>query len=356
QQASRDLDATGARLGPVSLIAVGVEVPVAGAVTLTLESFSFGGGWSTLYDADLGVDGAVTLDRKVAIRQDTGLPFAQVALTLSTADPFAQTAPQPVTPTPAQIVNLAENARLSDYSGARTERALSPASPEGMAVMEDSAVGAKLVASFDGPVVTYAYPTPVTLPVQQDQIVLALDTLTLDARTFNRASPRTDETAFRMAEVTNSTGEPLLPGPATISREGSRIGETSLPFLAAGDTTELAFGPVQHLRLEFALLENETGDRGLFVASGTRQQDMVFRVRNLSDAPETVETLFALPYSEQEDLEVSLRMTPEPDARDVDDRRGVARWDLEVPADGETEVRIAIGMQWPQEQTLIWRP
>ncbi|CTQ48949.1 mucoidy inhibitor MuiA family protein [Jannaschia donghaensis] len=349
-QAKLDLDATGATLGSVSLLAIGVSVAQAGPVGVAIEAFSQQAGWATKYDVALDADEGVTLDRKVEVWQRSGLPLTEIAVTLSTADPFAQTEPAFVPPDQAR---LREEAVESVATSSLQRAAPAPAQFEAMADAGPEPIVAQ--ANFDGPVVTYDYPRPVTLPIN-GSLTLALDTLTLDARVFNRAAPRTDETAFLMAEVTNSTGEPLLPGIATIYREGARIGDTPLPLMPAGDEVELAFGPQQHLRLEFAALDNATGDRGLFFTSGTRTQDMVFRIRNLSDEAEVIETRFALPYSEEEDLEVRVTTDPAPDTRDVEDRRGVAEWVLDVAPGSETEVEIGVTLEWPEGETLIWQP
>ncbi|SDY29329.1 conserved hypothetical protein [Jannaschia faecimaris] len=348
-QAQLDLEATGAQLGSLSLMAVGLTMAEAGTVDLNMEYFTPGAGWGTRYDLKLGADDMVTLDRKVEVWQRAGLPLINVAITLSTADPFAQTAPQEVYPNQARLQQdeeIMQSGALRRIAPGTMAEADFAAAPEPVVVAQ---------ANFDGPVVTYDYPTPVTLPVG-GRVTLALDSHRLDARVFNRANPRLDDTAFLMAEVTNSTGEPLLPGPAVIYRENSRIGETNLPLMPAGDEVELAFGPQQHLRLEFVRLENATGDRGLFFTSGTRRQDMVFRVRNLSDTTEAVEARFALPYSEEEDLEVSVTPRPAPDARDVEDQRSVAQWNLEVAGGADVSVEIGVTLEWPEGKTLIWQP
>ena len=82
----------------------------------------------------------------------------------------------------------------------------------------------------------------------------------------------------------------------------------------------------------------------------------MLRIRNLSDTPEEVEARFALPFSEQEDLEVSVRTSPNPDATDIDDLREVSDWVLTIPAGDQAQVDIAVTMEWPEDQVLTWRP
>ncbi|WP_371155557.1 DUF4139 domain-containing protein [Jannaschia sp. 2305UL9-9] len=350
EQAKRDLAASGADLGPITLMAVEIVAEDAGPVDLTLTSFAANAGWSPVYDIHLDADEKVTLTRKATVWQRTGMTLSEVDLTLSTADPFAQAGPSFVGPDRARVVEPQPRVSVQSDTFAM-DTATGRAAP---APAIESA--ARLEPQFDGPVVTYVYPTAVTVPEGGGQVTLSLGDVTLDARVFNRAAPRLDETAFLMADVTNTSGEPILPGTATLFREDARVGETALPLLAAGGETELAFGAQQHLRLEFVLLDNATGDRGVFVTSGTREQEMIFRLRNLSDSPETVETRFALPFSEEEDLDIRVRATPPPDRRDVDDLRGVSEWDITLDGGAEAAVRIGVDLEWPEDETLIWRP
>lgn len=347
-QARRDLDATGADPGPVTLLALSVEVGQAGTVEIVTEEFVPDAGWSIAYDLDLGADETVTLTRRATIRQATGLPLSGATLRLSTADPFAQTAPTEPQPDLARVIDPPPPV---------------PPLPEARLQVESFAADAlmavkpvRAVADTDGPIVAYDVPAPVDVPPTGDPATVLLGDVALAARAFNRAAPRTDATAFRMAEVTNTTPEPILAGQATLLREGERVGETFLPLLPAGDETDIAFGPVEHLRLEYRALENETGEAGLILTSGTRRQDLVYRIRNLSDAPETVETLIALPFSEQEALRVDVTAEPAPDLRDVDDRRGVSQWNLVVPPRGEVGIGISVSMRWPEGQLLVWEP
>ncbi|WGH77401.1 DUF4139 domain-containing protein [Jannaschia ovalis] len=349
-QARRDLAATGPDFGPVDMLAVAVTLEAPGAVAVTLTQPG-AGGWAPVYDATLDEDaGRLTLARKLRVTQRSGLPMRDVALTLSTADPYAQTAPTEPQPDLARIVPQDAPARGS-FREAEIASDMMRAAPA-PALAEQVVAGVRL----DGPVVTYAYPRPATLPTGGDPVVLALDDLVFDARPFARAVPRRDTTAFLMAEFENTTPEPILPGALTLFRGDARVGEARLPLIPAGDEAELAFGPLPAIRLEFVALDNETGDRGIITSSATRVQDLVYRIRNLSDAPETVETRIALPFSEQEALELDVRVRPEPDRTDIEDKRAVGEWVLPLAPGSETEIRVRIEAGWPEGQILIWEP
>ena len=346
-QVTRDFSATGARLGPIPLLEVAVTIDAPGDVRIDLTEFAQQAGWAPIYEATLNeTEDQVTLDRKLRVFAAVGMPLRDVTLRLSTADPFAATAPQPVTPS-----LVAPRVVRSRQDGREATVTLDRVAP---APVAEPLV--RSVADTSGPVVAYDYQVPVDLAVDGSPVVLSLDTLTFDARVFNAAAPRRDKTAFRVAEVVNTSQEPLLAGDLTVFREAARIGETRLPLVPAGDRTDIAFGPQQHLQLAFVLQQNATGDRGVFRTSGTRRQGMSFRVTNLSDTPETVEALFALPFAEDEAIEVEVATNPDPDARDVEDKRGVGLWSLNVDAGETVEVDISVDLEWPEGQVLDYRP
>jgi len=211
-------------------------------------------------------------------------------------------------------------------------------------------------AVIDGLSVTYDYPEPISLSSSGGELILALDDFTFDAREFNRAAPRYDKTAFLMAEFTNSTSEPFLPGQASVSRDGVFVGRTQLALVPAGDKAEVSFGALEGLRLEYKLLDNDTGDRGFLTSSSTRVQQMEFSIENLLATSEDVQTIFALPYAEEEDLNVSISSRPQPDEREFEQKRGVSVWNLEV-GPGETQtIRVNVEMDWPEGQQMLWQP
>ena len=159
-----------------------------------------------------------------------------------------------------------------------------------------------------------------------------------------------------MAEFTNETGEPILPGEASLMRDGTFVGRMGIPMIPAGGDEELAFGPIESIRLDTILLRNAEGDAGLINRSSTREQQITFTVENLSDETQEVRALFPLTFSEKDDLEVDIVALPAPDDIDVDDRRGVSAWDLTLTPGQTQEVQITVTLDWPEGQVLSWNP
>lgn len=272
-------------------------------------------------------------------------------MTFSTAEPDRQRVPAELFPTPARIVEPA----LPEGRGGPTALDGAPMAVPPMPIGDVVVAEERAELQMQGLSVSYAYAMPVSLGAD-GMAVLPLDALALAAETEARAVPRFDETAFLVAMATNETGEPILPGPARFYRDGALVGEDMLPLIAAGAEAELAFGPIDHLRLVWIDRALAEGDRGLFTTATTQARRIAFGVENTSDTSETVRLVHATPFSEQEDLRLDLSLSPEPTERDVDDRRGVHAWTLEV-APGATElVEMEVEMDWPEGQILTWRP
>jgi hypothetical protein len=227
QQAEQVWRASGARITPVSQLAVGVTLDEPGTVAVAFESFSTNAGWSPSYDITLDAENRVTFDRKATLWQNTEVPFERVDITLSTVNPFAQIAPTTVLPNQAVLEANKSRVGSGSYRAPSEEASISL---EGQGVFRGGTfdIGQALTANMDGAVVTYDYPSPIDLKPNGERVTLALDSVWTEARIFNRASVRTDRTAFLMAEITNTVGEPLLPGEATFYRENTRIGEAAL--------------------------------------------------------------------------------------------------------------------------------
>jgi uncharacterized protein (TIGR02231 family) len=358
QQALNAATAKFARLRPfgqaIDVVEVSLSAPRDTEASLTLDYLSYGAGWEPSYEFRLDSgSGALAVDRFVQVYTSGLARWQDVAMTFSTAEPARQRAPSTLYPSPARIVDPAPPASAGLVPLASNEARLADAMP---ALVEEALMAEPRVAlRIEGLSVSYVYSDPVTIG-PGGEALLPLDTLALDTETEARAVPRVDDTAFLVAMARNNTGEPILPGPSRFYRDGALIGEDMIPLIADGAEADLAFGPLDHLRLVWIDRSLAEGDRGVFTSTNTQDRSIAFGVENTSDSDETVRLLYATPFAEQEDLDLDLTLSPPPDARDVDDLRGVHAWDLTV-APGETAlVEMRVRFDWPEGKVLTWRP
>ncbi len=327
----------------------------AGEVTLditTLEGFA---NWSPVYDMRLttGDDATMSIDRAVVISQESGQDWDDVQLTLSTARPGERIAPGQVFAPLRRIVSEDDLVREGEIL--MQADSLVAGMSRSMAVVEEMAEAPMAVtakADFSGATVTYVYPGRVDIRNGVEDLRLPLDQLSFDAQVWAEAVPSRDQIAYRMAAFTNDTGEVLLPGQALLFADGTMIGFSNLPLLAAGADTDMGFGPLEGLRLTRATPNRTEGDRGVFTTTNQLSEEAVLTVENLTGQDWDVLLRDAIPYSEQDDLEVAVTASPAITRRDPDGERGVLEWDLAIGAGETATVELDYTLSWPDGYLL----
>jgi uncharacterized protein (TIGR02231 family) len=328
-----------------------LAVAEAGEVTVDVSSVEGFANWSPVYDMRLttGDEAALDIDRAVVISQQTGQDWDDVQLILSTARPGEQTAPSGVWAPLRRIISEDELERergvimMSDSVQSLSRSMVGSLTEE---VMEAPMV-VTAQADFSGATVTYVYPGRVDIRNGVEDLRLPLDTLSFEADVWAEAAPSRDQIAYRMAEFTNDTGEVMLPGQALVFADGTMIGFGQLPLLAAGADTEMGFGPLDGLRLTRAVPSKSEGDVGVFTTTNQLTEQAVMTVENLTGQDWAVKLRDAIPYSEQDDLEVEFTASPVVTRRDPDGMRGILEWDLDVAAGDKQEVTLDYKLTWP---------
>ncbi|MGB8815613.1 MAG: DUF4139 domain-containing protein [Paracoccaceae bacterium] len=317
-----------------------------GPAVIAVTTFSEAANWQPVYDLRLttGDAPALSLDRAVLVSQSTGEDWMGVNLTLSTARPGGQSTPGTLRPDLRRI-----GPKQDDVAKLASE-----AAGDSMVMMEAPAPAVASFASAEmmGATVTYSYPNTVDIRDGVESLRLRLDTLALAPKVVAQAVPRVDQTAFLMAEFTNTSPEILLPGSATLFLDGTLTGLASLPLLAAGAETEVGFGPIDSLRLTRTVPERSEGDTGMISVSTEINEVALLGIENLTAQDWAVKLLDQVPYSEQDDLEISYTATPPATDQDMEGQRGLLEWAFDLKAGEKTEIKLETQLSWPEGQVL----
>ncbi len=348
ERARRAVEASGAPEDGAAGLIVEVEVDAPGTAVVSVTQEVLRAGWTPLYDMYLDSEaGTLRIERRAELRQETGAPWPEIALTLSTAEPNGRLAPSEPFPDIARIVDPSED-----------DPALPFESAEGADMLQmRMAPAPEAVVERRGLALSYVLPGAVTVPRSEDgaATTLALPGVAADPRIALRAVPEVEETAFLVATAVNP-GETLAPGEARHWRDGALVGRGWLPGWAQGAEAVLPFGPVETLRLDHVVLSQDGGDRGVIRRGSERVSRMRFGVENTGAEAREVTALYALPVSEQDALRIEVTAVPPPDARDVEDARGVAAWEMVLAPGERREVELTFAFDWPEDRALIWQP
>ncbi|WP_306114567.1 MULTISPECIES: DUF4139 domain-containing protein [unclassified Roseovarius] len=306
--------------------------------------------WQPVYDVTLErASGQLEIERGALIAQGTGENWRDVNLTLSTVRPSEQTAPGQIWPwqrwieDPAQVRSK-QLERVQDFAmGAAADVVMEAEAPP---MVEEAA------AAFDGLAVTYSYPSKVSVASRADNVRIALGDLSTSAEIVAQAVPLTDSNAFLMAGITNDMGELILPGTAMFYMDGRFIGRQGLELIPAGAEAELSFGPIDGLRLTRTVLDRNEGDRGIITKSNELSEAVEIKVENLTGEAWPVRLLDRVPFSEQEDLEISWMAKPRPTEENVDGKRGIMAWEFELDAGANRLIELDHALEWPEGKVL----
>lgn len=209
------------------------------------------------------------------------------------------------------------------------------------------------IADFDGLSVTYSYPEPISVASGADRVRLNLGKISAEVDVTAHAVPRLDSTAFLVAEFNNDTGEILLPSnEASFYLDGKYVGRQKLELIANGASADLSFGPIEGLRLEHVVLNRNEGDRGVISKSNEFTEATQLKIENLTDEAWPIRLIGQIPYSEQEDLEISWKTSVEPSDTRVHDKQGIIAWEFELGANDTRDIALSYKIEWPDGMEL----
>lgn len=330
-------------------VAAGAEVQDG---TLQVSFYADALFWRPTYDLRLAGGGApkLVVARGAEVFQATGENWEGVHLTLSTQRPTDQIEPGYLPEDLRRLFDPDEirplvRSEMADGAALKVED-MAEASP----AMAPSPVAE---AAFQGLSVIYDFPDSVDVASGADAVRIPFDELEFDAELVARAVPFADDVAYLVARITNETAEPLLPADRALRYfDGGLVGAGPLPQIAAGDMAELGFGPIESVQLARTVLQRAEGDRGIISRSNEKSETVRIDVENLGDRTWTLELLDRVPYSEQEDLEITYTASPEPDIRGVDDRRGILQWNTDLAPGDTFTVETRFRMTWPEGQMV----
>ncbi|WP_136636391.1 mucoidy inhibitor MuiA family protein [Pseudooceanicola onchidii] len=303
--------------------------------------------WTPTYDVRLVTQGdaGLTLQNGAYVEQSTGEDWRNVALTLSTVRPSGQGQPGEVWPWLRRAIDPQRPEPMTLARGSMKAADMAVPAP----VMEEVTA----TSQFDGLSVTYSYPDRVSVANEADAVKISLGTLDFTPEVFARAVPLSDPTAFLAAEFTNDSGELILGGGAAqFYLDGTFVGQRYLDLIANGDKAELSFGPIEGLRLERVVLDRQEGDRGVITRRNEQNEEVQITLRNLTARSWSVRLRDRVPYSEQEDLEISWDAQPVPTETNIDDLRGVLEWRFDMAPKTDQRVELNHRIRWPDGKVL----
>lgn len=302
----------------------------------------------------------VLIEYNAVVNQTSGEDWDGVALSLSTAEPTMVAAPPILEP---MLVALSRPVATQQVQGggfigadqARQYQASRKANiKKGIAAnveLNELAIsnqafffraGQKELQEFqqqiaeisrtEGISATYDLPGRLTLPSRSDQQLVSIASITAKADFTLIATPLLTDYVYLQADLLNNSDTVLLPGDASIFRNGEFVGKSRLPQVTIGETFTAGFGIDSQVRVVRELENKKTRIQG-----GNRIDTYDYRLAlsNYKNTPVELQLLDRLPYTDDASIKIELEKTEPELSADSEylhsaRKKGILRWDLKL--------------------------
>jgi uncharacterized protein (TIGR02231 family) len=366
----KDLEGKLASLAPGQQERTEVKVFVnAGAVLdadITIRYHVGAAAWVPFYDARLtsgtrAQPPKLQMVRRASIQQRSGESWDEVTLALSTTRPGAGTAaPElntvtvdyepdaPPRPAPVARRTMAREAAPAGQAATGEEESFAKKAE----LLEADEVRARVeTQAFQA---IYGIAGRVTVPATGEAKRVQIDETTLDPTLMVRTVPKREQKAYLYAKVSMARGTPILPGQVSLFRDATFVGNGKLPQLAPGEEHELGFGADDNVRVRYTVAEEKRAETGIISASKTDTRSYRITVKNLHERPIAATVLDQIPVAQNADIKVELLGKTAPTKQNLDDKRGVLAWEMNLAPDEEKAVEFGYRVTWPAAKKITY--
>jgi len=313
--------------------------------------------WNPVYDVRLKADRqTLQIDCIAEIQQHTGEMWSNVAVKVSTVVP----AKNPALPE-ADLLSIQPVANQQDPERKPEKRELRSRSPvlnetyRMLGALPGSEIPAQATeddtvdrTNFQpaNAIICLAAPAPAVVPSDGQPHRVPVGQLQLDSQLTYIALPQRSGTPYLCAELTNPPEKwPLLPGTASLFREGGYVGEVTFNYVAPGASFQISLGLDERIAVQRQLVVQETQKEGRCTDLRTFQ----LSIRNPYPHPIDLTVLEQIPVSTSDDITVDLMKTEPPITAS---KAGKCQWSIQLSAQETKHLYYQYAIAHPADITI----
>lgn len=157
------------------------------------------------------------------------------------------------------------------------------------------------------------------------------------------AVPEVSLNAVRTAQLTNSTTQPILPGPVALFVNGAFLGKSNLNFVAPGESFSAFLGVVDGIKLTRSIDRKRSS-----IERGRKRTEVkasfIIQVSNLTGKAITLHMSDRVPVPQGDDMEIDDVVIPKGAKRDSN---GLVRWAATIRPKAVARFRIEYELEYP---------
>jgi uncharacterized protein (TIGR02231 family) len=384
----KELDAGRSRTEREAIVFVGNKT--SSKAKIELSYLVNGANWNPQYNLRANPKKSdVLIEYNAVVNQTSGENWSAVALSLSTAEPTMVSAPPVLdpmlvslsAPAPAQqaeqqVFAQIENVRRQVQSrkanikkgiGANFDLNALAFSNQGF-VLQATGKQVKefqkqlaVVVRKEGVSVTYKLPGKLSLPSRSDQQLVTIASISAKADFTLIATPLLTDYVYLQAELLNKSETILLPGQASVFRNGEFVGNSQLPLVTIGEKLTAGFGIDSQVQVTRELEDKKTRIQG-----GNRIDTYHYRIAlsNYKNTAVELRLLDRLPHTDDSSVKIEVLETKPNLSEDGEylrtaRKKGILRWGLNLPPntldEGATVVNYSFTMEYDKNMQIQTR-
>ncbi len=338
------------------------------AATATVANFQINfvvsnAGWTPIYDIRAeNLNDPVKLNYKAQVWQNTGMPWNDIKLTISTGN-INQSGTQPVLSPwwinfnmPATYKRKAEtrNDYYSNAPAANGSLNLSMSSEPGVALQDFKSVswgnslGESVIVSDNALNVEFDIALNYDVPSDGQVHLVNMIDYTLNANFEHYTVPKLEGSAFLLARISDWEKLNLIPGTANIFFEGNYVGQSTIDPNITGDTLNCSLGRDKKVVVKRNKLKDQTSSK---LIGGEKTQTFTYEIvlRNLRKEPIIIHVFDQYPLSQDKEIVVEPNATGSPLKNE---ERGEWHWKLNLGNGDSKQLKVGYTVRYPKEKQV----
>ncbi len=342
-------------------ILVDLDAAKAGNCEISISYLVYGAQWRPLYDARADFEKMnVEMTGNALVSQKTGEDWTDVEMSLSTARPAVGGRLSAINPWVLRPYARAVPAAALQQESRRAlslNRAKAASYAEG-----DAAAGAGKVEEYEpvieekGIAVVYTLPRKASVKSDGSQSKLPVVSQDLKVDFTYSTYPRFAPVAYLGSRVTNAPNLQLPGGPVHIFLDGDFVGSSGIDSVGPGEKFDLYLGADENVKVKREQIEKKVDETLIAgIPSPTKRTTLKYKitVENYKSRAINVKLFDSIPVSEEDRIKVKINnISPEPNVRDWQDKKGVWLWELALDPKAKKEVTYTCIIEHPRDMQV----
>ena len=332
---------------------------IAGNVDFEINYLTSDASWKPFYDLRANSIGEpLEMMYKAEVKQETGIDWKKVKLTLSSGNPNQNNQAPTVNPWflkyQQQVVQVGYGTMTKALEGrvagvnivSEADKELTIQTGNSLQEVVVTGVGSRINENQLN--ISFDIDIPYDILSNGKAHSVALKEIKIPATFKYYAAPRVEKEAFLLAEIVDYSKYNLLNGEANIIFEGMYVGKTRINPSQTSDTLNLSMGRDKKISIKREKVADKSGTKFL---SSKKEQTFTYDITVRNNKKEMAQLLLKDQYPLSSDKEIEIELV-QSDGAKVNAETGILTWDLDLKPNETKKIRISYRVKYPKDKVI----